>query len=92
LTGGCNATRPEDGAWVEGDRPSAPSTDGAPEKLMVLTVPDVAIIDGPGYRMSYGETTKRAPESSVFKLPTLPTSQMGPGVSRSELASLDVVG
>jgi hypothetical protein len=33
---------------------------------MVLTVPDVAIIDGPGYRMSYGETTKRAPESSVF--------------------------
>jgi hypothetical protein len=41
-------------------------TDGAPEKLMVLTVPDVAIIDGPGYRMSYGETTKRAPEGSVL--------------------------
>ena len=39
-----------------------PGTDGAPEKLMVLTVPDVAIIDGPGYRMSYGETTKRESE------------------------------
>jgi len=66
LTGCCNATRPEEGAWVEGDRPSAPSTDGAPEKLMVLTVPDVAIIDGPGYRISYGETTKRAPEGSAL--------------------------
>jgi hypothetical protein len=33
---------------------------------MVLTVPDIAIIGGLGYRMSYGETTKRAPESSVF--------------------------
>jgi hypothetical protein len=33
---------------------------------MVLTVPDIAIIDGPGYHMSYGEATKRAPEASVL--------------------------
>jgi hypothetical protein len=37
---------------------------------------------------SAGETTKWARESSVFSLPTLSTSQMGRGVSRSELASL----
>ena len=59
---------------------------------MVLTVPDIAIIDGPGYRRSYGETTKRAAEGSVFSLPTLPQGQMGLGVTRSELANLDVVG
>jgi hypothetical protein len=79
-TGGCNATRSEEGAWVEGDRPSTPGTAGVPEELMVLTVPDIAIIDGPGYRRSYGETTKRAAEGSVFSLPMLPQGQMGLGV------------
>ncbi len=57
-----------------------------------LTVPVIAIIDGPGYRRSYGETTKRAAEGSVFSLPMLPQGQMGLGVTRSELANLDVVG
>jgi hypothetical protein len=37
-------------------------------KLMVLTVPDIAINDGPGYREFYGETTKHALEPSVFNL------------------------
>jgi len=36
------------------------------EKLTVLTVQDIAIIDGPGYQLSDGETTKRAAEASVF--------------------------
>ena len=36
------------------------------EKPMVLTVPDIAIIDGPGYHMSYGEITKCATEGSVL--------------------------
>jgi hypothetical protein len=45
---------------------------GAPGKLMVLTVPDIAIIDGPGYRISYGEATKRASEGSVFSLTNAP--------------------
>ena len=35
---------------------------------MVLTVPDIAINDGPGYREFYGETTKHALEPSVFNL------------------------
>ena len=37
-------------------------------KLMVLTVLDIAINDGPDYREFYGETTKRALEPSVFNL------------------------
>ena len=78
-TGGCNATRPEEGAWVEGDYPTAPGSAGAPEKLMVLTVPDIAIIDGPGYRMSYGETTKCASEASVLNATTLPRRPDGAG-------------
>ena len=35
-------------------------------KLTVSNVPDVAIIDGPGYHMSYGEITKCATEGSVL--------------------------
>ena len=37
-------------------------------KLMVLTVPDVAINDGPGYHEFYGETTKHALDTSVFNV------------------------
>ena len=46
---------------------------------MVLTVPDIAIIDGPGYRMSYGETTKCASEASVLNATTLPRRPDGAG-------------
>jgi len=49
---------------------------------MVLTVPDIAIIDGPGYRMSYAETTKRAPEGSVFSLTNAPNKPDGAGSTR----------
>ena len=35
---------------------------------MVLTVPDVAINDGPGYHEFYGETTKHALDPSVFNV------------------------
>jgi hypothetical protein len=47
---------------------------------MVLTVPDIAIIDGPGYRRSYGEATKRAPEASVLKRHRSREGRMGLGV------------
>ena len=47
---------------------------------MVLTVPNITIDDGSGYRMSYGEATKRAPEASVLKRSTLPQGLMGLGV------------
>jgi hypothetical protein len=89
-TGGWNATRPEGGAWVEGDCPSAPGTAGAPEELMVLTVPDIAIIDGPGYRMSYGETTKRASEGSVLSHQRSHEARWGRENSRSESVGLYV--
>jgi hypothetical protein len=51
-------------------------------KLMVLTVPDIAIIDGPGYRMSYGEATKCASEASVLNATTLPRRPDGAGSIR----------
>ena len=60
---------------------------------MVLTVPDIAITDGPGYRMFYGETTKRASEGSVFSLSNAPAKAgWGWEYSRSESASLNVAG
>jgi hypothetical protein len=46
---------------------------------MVLTVPGIAIIDGPGYYMSYGEATKRASEASVLNATTLPRQPDGAG-------------
>jgi hypothetical protein len=46
---------------------------------MVLTVPDIAIIDGPGYHMSYGEATKCASEASVLNATTLPRRPDGVG-------------
>ena len=49
---------------------------------MVLTVPDIAITDGPGYRMFYGETTKRASEGSVFSLTNAPARPDGAGSTR----------
>ena len=41
--------------------------------------PDIAIIDGSGYRMSYGETTKCASEASVLNATTLPRRPDGAG-------------
>ena len=59
---------------------------------MVLTGLDIAIIDGPGYRMFYGETTKRASEGSVFSLTSAPAKAgWGREYSRSESVSLNVV-
>jgi hypothetical protein len=46
---------------------------------MVLTIPDIAIIDGPGYHMSYGEATKCASEASVLNVTTLPRRPDGAG-------------
>ena len=46
---------------------------------MVLTVPNIAIIDGPGYHMSYGEATKCASEASVLNPTTLPRRPDGAG-------------
>jgi hypothetical protein len=61
------------------------------EKLMVLTVPDITINDGPGYRMSYGEATKRAPESSVLNAANAPARPDGAGShTRSELVGREV--
>jgi hypothetical protein len=42
------------------------------EKPMVLTVPDIAINDGSGYHVPYGEATKRASESSVLNAANAP--------------------
>jgi hypothetical protein len=47
---------------------------------MALTVPDITIDDGSGYRMSYGEATKRASEASVLNCSMRPQSLMGLGV------------
>ena len=48
-------------------------------KLTDLTVPDVAITVGPGYRLFHGETTKRAPEASVLSSQHSRESRMGLG-------------
>ena len=65
-------------------------TAGVPEELMVLTVPDIAIIDGPGYRRSYGETTKRASEGSVLSRQRSHEARWGREHSRSESVGLYV--
>jgi hypothetical protein len=57
---------------------------------MVLTVPDIAIIDGPGYRRSYGETTKRASEGSVLSRQRSHEARWGREHSRSESVGLYV--
>jgi hypothetical protein len=60
-------------------------------KLTVLNVPDVAIIDGPGYRIFYGEETKRATEGSVLTAADAPVkARWGWEYSRSESVSLNV--
>jgi len=62
-------------------------------KLTVLNVPDVAIIDGPGYRIFYGEITKRATEGSVLTAADAPVkARWGWEYSRSESVSLNVAG
>jgi len=81
-----------EGARIEGVRPIEPGFRRIVAKLTDWTVPDVAIIGGPGYRMSHGEVTKRAMEASVFRQPLLPQGRMGPGVLRSDPARRDVSG
>src|SRR3954469_7914997 len=60
------------------------------EKLTDRTVPDAAIHGRPGYHRSHGETTKRAPEASVFTCHNLHKAGWGRRPMRTDSVRVDV--